>query len=390
MEDLPRKLEQKLSKRVEEDALRTLSVVEAKIDFTSNDYLGFARNEALYRETLQLVEKNRYFHNGATGSRLLSGNNEVFETTEKMLCDYYNSKAALLFNSGYDANLGLFASVPQRGDLILYDEYVHASIRDGIGGSNARHLKFKHNDLQDLKRILVNHRNKGNNHKDDVVYVVTESVFSMDGDSPDLSSLADLCMEENCCLIVDEAHAVGLFGQRGTGLVEELGLTDKIFARIVTFGKALGSHGAAVLGSVSLRDYLVNFARSFIYTTALSPHSVCAILAGHKLLSSTEGRQARQELRSRIDFFKSKLSENGLKDSFIPSNSAIHSCVLPGNLNVKRASGFLIESDFDVRPILSPTVPAGQERLRLCLHSYNTEDDICSVLEQLALSLDIQ
>ena len=388
MDELARKLQSKLSARAAESALRQLKVLGAKTDFSSNDYLGFAKSDSLYRDTIRIFEENRKLLNGSTGSRLLSGNSDLFETTERLLSEFYRSEAALIFNSGYDANLGLLASVPQRGDLILYDEYVHASIRDGIRASNARNLKFKHNDLEDLKKVLADNRNQKTERAADVVYIVTESVFSMDGDSPDLISLTELCKQEDCYLIVDEAHAIGLFGHDGAGLTEELGLTDKIFARIVTFGKALGSHGAAVLGSNLLRDYLVNFARSFIYTTALSPHSICAIFAGHKLMSSTEGVDAREKLRSRIDFFRSKLLELGLLEHFISSDSAIQSCILPGNQTVKSISANLLESEFDVRPILSPTVPAGKERLRFCLHSYNSEEEINSVLVQLALSLD--
>ena len=388
MDELARKLQRKLSARAAKGALRQLKVVESKTDLSSNDYLGFARSEALHQEALRMVP-GKFLNNGSTGSRLLSGNNELFETTEKFLSDFYRSEAALIFNSGYDANLGLFASIPQRGDLILYDEYVHASIRDGIRASNARNLKFRHNDLEDLKRVIGDSRNPKISDRDEqAVYVVTESVFSMDGDSPDLISLADLCQKEDCYLIVDEAHAAGLYGQDGAGLIVELGLENKVFARIVTFGKALGSHGAAVLGSKTLRDYLVNFARSFIYTTALSPHSVCTIFAGHKLLSSTEGQETRSDLRSRIEFFRSKLMENGLKEYFITSFSSIQSCILPGNDTVKRVSNSLYELGYDVRPILSPTVPEGRERLRFCLHSYNSEEEINSVLVQLALSLD--
>ena len=173
-------------------------------------------------------------------------------------------------------------------------------------------------------------------------------------------------------------------------MADMLGLNEKIFARIVTFGKALGGHGAAVLGSEMLVEYLVNFARSLIYTTALSPHSVATIYESHQILKADEGKKARNKLRSIIEYFRARLEELGLLNSFKPSLSAIQSCVVPGNSVVKLISRQLFNAGCDVRPILSPTVPGGEERLRFCLHSFNTEKEIDLVLKQLALSLKEQ
>ena len=387
MGSFPQRLKDKLSRRADANALRELATVSGKIDFTSNDYLGFSSDPKLHNSTLKFLDFSQPHINGSTGSRLLSGNSELFERTEKFLSSFYSSEASLLFNSGYDANLGIFSSVPQRGDLVLYDEFVHASIRDGISGSKAQHFKFRHNDLPDLRRALHSFRKRQSVGENYTVYVATESVFSMDGDSPDLPALVDFCSEEKCYLIVDEAHAVGIFGRDGAGLVKHLGLEEKVFARIVTFGKALGTHGAAVLGSAELRNYLVNFARSFIYTTALSPHSVSAIFCAHELLQSTVGVELQKKLGRRISHFKKRLKEYSLQESFIPSISAIQSCILSGNRTVKKISKELGDLDFDVRPILSPTVSKGKERLRFCLHSFNTEEEIDDVLKYIAIWL---
>ncbi len=358
------------------------------IDFSSNDYLGFANDQQLCQDTFSFLQERGLSKNGSTGSRLLSGHNLLFKETEAKIARFHQSEAALIFNSGYDANLGFLSAVPQRDDLILYDEYVHASIRDGIRMSNARHYKFNHNNLEDLETII-----KRNNEKlspNSTFYVITESVFSMDGDSPDLKRLVEICQREDCLLLVDEAHAVGVFGEKGKGLLHELELQDEVFARIVTFGKALGIHGAAVLGSNGLKDYLVNFARSFIYTTALSPHTIAGIYTAYMKLDSEQGEKAINKLARRISFFKAQIEKYDLLNYFKPSNSAIQSCLVPGNSNVKQIARQLTARSFDVRPILSPTVEKGSERLRFCLHSFNTEEEIESVLILLAKSLMTQ
>jgi 8-amino-7-oxononanoate synthase len=276
MNQLPNKLHKKLTDRNETNSLRNLGDASAGlIDFSSNDYLGFSVSEEIFNKTSQILRDYRLENNGASGSRLLSGNNKLIGFTETFIADFHKAESALIFNSGYDANIGFFSSVPQRGDIVFYDEFIHASIRDGISMSNAKAYKFKHNDLEDLTQLINKQKNlslplgempegqRGQVQRGQalaqVVYVVTESVFSMDGDVPDLQKLADFCSKNKCYLIVDEAHAIGVIGQ-GRGLVQELGLEDQIFARTITFGKALGCHGAAILGSQELITYLVNFA----------------------------------------------------------------------------------------------------------------------------------
>ena len=379
--EFPNKLAKKSRLRKENKAFRSLGVANSLIDFSSNDYLGFAKSETIFDVTHQYLIAQNSKVNGATGSRLLSGNHNLYELVEKQLADVHQSEAALVFNSGYDANIGFFSSVPQRGDVILYDEFIHASIRDGIQISNAKAYKFKHNNLADLSTLLERHSN-GTDSPDEV-YVVTEAVFSMDGDSPDLIAMSQMTEEYNAFFVVDEAHSVGVFGKNGVGKVQKLGLEKKVFARIVTFGKAMGCHGAVVLGSYELKAYLINFARSLIYTTGLAPHALATIKIAYDFLINrdNEVRFAQQKLRDNITFFRSEITRLALASVFVNSTSAIHCCVIPGTLKAKSISQGLQEKGFDVKAILAPTVALGHERLRFCLHTYNSKEEMTKVLE---------
>ncbi|GAA3566896.1 aminotransferase class I/II-fold pyridoxal phosphate-dependent enzyme [Snuella lapsa] len=378
--DFPKKLQQKLEGRKAVNALRKLGSQNNLIDFSSNDYLGFSKNETIFKATHDFLIGHRISQNGATGSRLLSGNHPLYSVVESVLCNFHKSEAALIFNSGYDANVGFFSCVPQKDDIILYDEYIHASIRDGITMSLAKSYKFKHNDIEALENMMLRH-SKPVSESHQNIYIVTESVFSMDGDSPDLIRLSEICKKNNAYLIVDEAHAIGSLGKHGVGLIQDLKLESQVFARLITFGKALGCHGAAILGSDNLKQYLINFSRSFIYTTALPPHSLATINAAYNELISTQNGVL---LKRNIIHFKSEITKNNLQHLFIISNSSIQCCIISGNERVKSIAKKLREFHFDVKPILSPTVPKGQERLRFCLHSYNSTKEISDVLQQLA------
>lgn len=400
--NFPKNLATKLETRKQNNALRKLSLSNNLIDFASNDYIGFSKNKVIFEETHQYLIDNKIIQNGATGSRLLSGNHKVYQETENFIANFHQSESALIFNSGYDANMGFFSSVPQKGDLILYDELCHASIRDGIQLSNAKAYKFKHNDFEDLESKIYNFNSNSNsnfneNNRDNLgntssfqlpasIYIVTESVFSMDGDCPNMEELVAVSKKYHCYLVVDEAHALGVFGNPdasgGEGLVQQMGLQEQVFARIMTFGKGLGCHGAAILGSQELKDYLVNFARSFIYTTGLSPHSVATILIAYQHLESE--KQTINKLRENIIHFNQEKNLLGLKPMFVRSKSAIQSAIIPGNQNVKSIAKQIQEKGFDVKAILSPTVPEGQERLRFCLHSYNSKQEISAVLSLLS------
>jgi len=356
----------KLDERKANGTYRALAPESSLIDFCSNDYLGFAQSKNLKELIDKEMAPNRGALNGSTGSRLLSGNTTYAEELEESIAAFHQSEAGLLYNSGYDANIGLFSSLPQKGDTVILDELAHASIIDGGRLSFANRFTFRHNDLQSLEEKLK--------HSKGHCYVVIESVYSMDGDTPPIVQILNLCEQYNAKLIVDEAHATGL---NYNGLINQLNLENRVFARVVTFGKALGCHGAIILGSNLLREYLVNFSRSFIYTTAAPFHQLASVKAAYELLSSS-GSEI-QKLKDNISLFKQKSS--GLKLS--PSDSAIQCLVIGGNEKTRSIAEELQKSGFDIRPILSPTVPAGTERLRICLHSYNTAQEIISLTEKL-------
>ena len=374
----PKNLSAKLEARKQNNALRQLPCTSSAIDFASNDYLGFAKSKTIFNQTHQFLIDNNYCENGATGSRLLSGNYPLYELAESCIAEFHQAEAALIFNSGYDANVGFFSSVPQKGDIILYDELCHASIRDGIQLSHAKAYKYQHNDYEDLERLITKFQIPNSKIQPTTIYIVTESVFSMDGDCPDFETMIAIAEKHQALLVVDEAHALGVFGENGGGLIQQLQVQNKIFARIMTFGKGLGCHGAAILGSDELKNYLVNFARSFIYTTGLSPHAIATIYCAYQELNTEKA--AQQALRENINFFNQQKQLLGLKPLFVRSKSAIQSAIIPGNEKVKGIATQLQQNGFDVKAILSPTVPQGQERLRICIHSYNTSDEISSLM----------
>ena len=312
--ELPEHLNQKIENYKQKELFRKLPVFNNLIDFSSNDYIGFSKSESIFKHTHAYLLENEILYNGSTGSRLISGNHSLYQITENFIAEFHDSEAALIFNSGYDANIGFFSAVPQENDLILYDELCHASIKDGILLSTAKSKPFIHNDFEDLERLILKFPNT-------TIYVVTETIFSMDGDSPNLEELVLLSEKYNCYLIVDEAHSLGVFGDRGEGLIQYLQLHNRIFARIVTFGKGLGCQGAAILGSNGLRNYLINFAHSFLYTTALSPHSVATILTAYRELEN--GIEAKEKLRQNIISFNQQKNLLGLKPMFVHSKSCL-------------------------------------------------------------------
>ncbi|MES2630274.1 MAG: pyridoxal phosphate-dependent aminotransferase family protein [Bacteroidota bacterium] len=368
--NLPDSLQLKLDQRSDNGALRKLSLPKG-IDFSSNDYLGFAANENIARRAGEILREHSATANGAAGSRLIAGHSELFERTEQMLAEFHEAEAAIIYNSGYDANAGFFSCIASRNDTIFYDQLSHASIRDGIRLSQARAFSFAHNDLNDLRSKLSS--SQGN------VFIAVESVYSMDGDQAPLAELVELCEQHGAWLIVDEAHSNGIYGN-GRGLVAGTGLEPGVFARLVTFGKALGCHGAAWLGSRQLKDYLVNFSRSFIYTTAMPPHALATILAAYEELGRSSGLIG--ELHQKISFFKEQLRDTS-GNPLIPSSSPIQGWVVPGNNEIVELASTLMKQGFDIRPIRYPTVPAGAERLRIILHVFNTEEEIRKLVKGL-------
>lgn len=368
-------LSSRLALRQRAGLLRQLRTADNLIDFCSNDYLGFAQSPEL-RLAIRRADANQHnSQTGATGSRLLTGQTQLASDVEQELAAFYRAGASLIFNSGYDANLGLLACLPQPGDTLLTDERIHASMIDGARLSYATRSRFRHNDLTDLEHQLRAVAGPGQ------VFVAVESVYSMDGDLAPLRDLADLCDQYGAALIVDEAHATGIYGPNGEGLTVALSLEDRVLARVHTFGKALGVHGAAVVGPAVLRDYLINFARPFIYSTALPPHSLLAIRCAHEHLNTQADLRAR--LHNRLAYFRQCVSWVMPGHVWTNSPSPIQCLLIPGNDNAQHVATVLQGAGFDVRAILSPTVPPGQERLRICIHAHNTEaqiDELVGVL----------
>lgn len=360
----PKKLKERLQQRIAAAGLRTLQLSEGLVDLSSNDYLGLAKNPLVY------VEQSARNRHGASGSRLLTGHSRQFESLEKQLADFYIAPAALVFNSGYDANMGLLSALPQKGDLVLFDELCHTSIREGLRLSDARSYKFTHNNLASLNALYTRWKKEMSGD----IYVVTESLFSMDGDSADLRALTQWCDQKQVFLILDEAH--GTSSGFGQGLAVENEIQDKVFARLITFGKALGAHGACILGSVELKEYLINFARPLIYTTALPPTTLGYLQALHEQRGSDQVMVRVNQLQEVIAYFLEQGTPLFSADKLSSNRGPIQWFALKGNEEVMQLSATLKQHGFDVRAIRPPTVPAGQERLRICLHAYNTREEI--------------
>jgi 8-amino-7-oxononanoate synthase len=370
------RLQTALHKRAHDGNLRQLSL-SMGIDFFSNDYLGLAKNSSV----LQPFLEEEYAHSGtqqwhgATGSRLLSGNSEYVMQAEKWLAALFQAESALIFNSGYAANLSVLSAIPQKGDTILYDEKIHASLKEGARLSFAQRYSFAHNDLTDLEQKLQR-TDKG------LVFVVIETVYSMDGDIAPLEAIIAICKKYGAYLIVDEAHSTGLWGNGGSGLLCEKDLAQDVFARIYTFGKAMGGHGACVAGSQTLTNYLVNFARPFIYTTAMPLQNVAYLMAAFQYLAENEW--LAKQLHSRVSCFRQQVKAHRLQENFVESTSPIQMLKVQGNEYAQQMARDLRAQHYNLRPVLSPTVPAGQERIRICLHSDNSEQEIAELIAAIA------
>lgn len=357
----PQKAQKLLNQRKADARFRQLKVYNHEwIDFHSNDYLGIAKKMEHF------VPKKS--HSGAGGSRLISGNSAYYLATERYLADFYLAEKTLLFSSGYTANLAMMSSVPQRGDTILYDEWVHASIRDGIRLSYAKNYAFRHNDLEDLQ--------KKSQQAQGSVFVVTEGVFSMDGDTAPINEMAKMCQQNGWFLILDEAHSSGILGTNRKGVFEDS--LCSIFARIHTFGKAVGTHGAIIAGDSQLIDFLVNFARPFIYTTALSEAQLEVIRQSHSLLN--QAQLQAQQLQAHLLYFKEKIKQKKLSSYFLESNTPIQAFLHSSEV-LQKIETTLHSNRIAAKAIYAPTVPKNKERIRLIVHSFNTQDEIDTLFE---------
>lgn len=361
--------EHRLNEQKNKNIFRTLTETSSLIDFCSNDYLGLAQSQPLYLRIQSKYQQLTHL-NGATGSRLLSGNSKYTEEVEQKLATVFKSQRALILNSGYAANVAIYSSIPQKGDTILLDELAHASIKDGARLSLAKRFTFRHNDLNDLEAKLMKASGR--------IFIGVESIYSMDGDQCPLHELNKLAKKYDAYIILDEAHSTGVVGDHGGGLATSLGIENDIAIRLYTFGKAAGIHGACIAGSSSLIEYIVNFARPFIYTTAMSPHCIVSIDCAVDYF--IESKPLRNQLKENVTKFLAELST---LNNRTPSDSAIQTLIFSGNDNVKNAAAALQRSGFNIRPIVSPTVRVGAERLRIILHSFNTADEIVSLTEHL-------
>ncbi|KAI9340281.1 putative 8-amino-7-oxononanoate synthase [Obelidium mucronatum] len=391
-------LEAALSRRRHSGLLRSLTVPPIdSCDFSSNDYLSLARNECIHAHVMQQLQSSHLL-GGSTGSRLLSGNSKTAVELEDYLATYHNAKSALLFNSGYDANVGLFETLPHPGCAVLYDELVHASVHDGLRRSRPGvvRLAWKHNNIQHLEELVwkqierIETSVSGDADLMPGILIVVEAIYSMDGDKAPLVEIVNLTdrvgmRAGGVHLIVDEAHSTGVCGSGGRGLVAELGLEDRVFVRLHTFGKGVGAHGAVVLGPSVVREYLINYARPLIYSTSLPAHSLITIQCAYHYLEM-EANQLQKQLTQTISHFRSALKSLPNDIHAIDSQTAIQGIIVPGNKRVSKVCEYLRESGYDVRPIRSPTVPKGSERLRVCLHIHNSKHEINGLIREIGIA----
>jgi 8-amino-7-oxononanoate synthase len=325
------------------------------IDLSSNDYLGLARHPLLQEGMIQAVRREGC---GSTGSRLLRGEREGFARLERAFAVFKRTERALHFSSGYLANIAVLTTFPEAGDVIFSDERNHASLIDGIRLSPARRLVFPHNDAGALARLLEEHRGTGH------AFVVTESLFSMDGDLAPLFDYASVCRSMGAALIVDEAHAVGVFGACGSGLIEATGVEDDVFVSVNTAGKALGVSGAFAAGSSWAIEYLIQRARPFVYSTAPPPAVVGALEESLSIVASEPERRERLgRLSARL---RARLIDAGLPVP--PGTSHIIPVLLGENERAVGVALALQAQGFDVRAIRPPSVPPGTARLRIAVN----------------------
>lgn len=329
------------------------------LNLSSNNYLNFADNKAITEEFLANFGSKYPF--GSASARLLTGTLPVYEELEKLLANLYNKEATLLYNSGYHANVGISSALNKKGDVIFSDKLNHASIIDGMQLSQGKFFRFPHNNMDALENLLIRERD---NYKN--AYIITESVFSMDGDIADLETIVKLKKKYNCNLIIDEAHAFGVFGEKGLGVAEDLGIVADVDLIVGTFGKAIGSMGAFVTGSRTLIDFLINKSRSFIFSTALPPMNVAFTkwVIENKLPNTYEKRKKMLALGKKLG-----------------SDSHIIPVVIGENKDTVDLCEVLFHNGYFTLPIRPPTVPVGTSRLRLSLTADIEEFELKTLME---------
>jgi 8-amino-7-oxononanoate synthase len=408
---LERRLKALLDRRRTQSTLRNLTISSQQVDFSSNDFLSLAKSDQLRDAYLKELSESK-LPLGSGGSRLLDGNSEYAENLEREIAGFHGAEAGLLFNSGFDANAGFFACVPQSGDVVIYDELIHASVHDGMRLSRAvKRLPFKHNCVKDLERLLkdcledIEGLRTSKNH----VFIAVEAIYSMDGDLVQLRDVVETVeriLPSGCgYIVIDEAHSTGVLGPQGRGLVCELGLEKKVFARLHTFGKALACNGgeypipppcpkhtkkwqlAIILGSPLLRHYLINYARPLIYTTFMSYPALAAIRASYSLLQNGHTVRLAAHLRLLIKILFTELNarptfHGNLTWPTVCPESPIFAVQ---TADPKPLAKFLQDRGMMVRAVVPPTVPEGTSRVRVCLHAGNTEDEIHDLVKSLEM-----
>ncbi len=331
------------------------------LNLSSNNYLNIADNQAITQEFLDNVG-NRYSF-GSASARLLTGTLPVYQELEELLSSLYGKESALLYNSGYHANVGISSALNQKGDVVFSDKLNHASIIDGMRLSDGKFFRFPHNDMRALEKLLDRERKNFNN-----AFIITESVFSMDGDIEDLKKIVELKKKYNCIMIIDEAHAFGVFGEKGLGVAEELGIIDDVDLLVGTFGKAIGSMGAFVTGSKTMIDFLINKSRSFIFSTALPPINI----AFSKWIIETQISKTAQKRKNMLNLAK----KFGSQSHIIP-------VVIGENKDTVDLCEVLFHNGYFTLPIRPPTVPVGTSRLRLSLTADIREEELQTLKEKI-------
>lgn len=376
-------IEEFLRKRTEQGLLRELHPITSRkngrvlidskeyIDFSSNDYLGLSDHPKLIESVKSMLDK---YGTGATASRLLSGDLEIHHILEEKVAEFKNKESALIFNSGYQANIGIISSIFTKGDVIFSDKLNHASIVDGILLSGADFFRFQHNDLNHLEHHLKKERKKFKN-----ALIVTETIFSMDGDKPDLKGLIELKEKYDCLMFADEAHATGIYGKNGSGIVEEEELSDRVDLIMGTFGKSLGGFGAYLAASKKIVQYLINGCRSFIYSTALPPQVIACNLAALDLIKEEPFR--REGLLKSAKYFRDELKN---KKFDIKGGSQIIPVIIGDNIKTVELAKKLQNKGYWVLPIRPPTVPHGEARLRFSLTFNHNKEVLRELIDDLS------
>lgn len=371
-------LERELHQRRELKEFRTVKRrPSSHVDFSSNDYLGLIDSGTLDTSLRSALTRTPEDLNlsGAGSSRLIAGSSRFIEEFEEWLAGFYGSESALLFTSGYTANLGLISSLGSLNDLVfLYDEQSHASIRDGFRLARVKSYRFFHNDLSHLESLLKTQK------KQAIIFV--EAVYSMEGDTAPLPDIIELAEQYGAQVIVDEAHAVGVYGNTGDGMTASLGLTDKVFARVCGWGKAHGCQGATIVTNTQLHDFLVNFSRPFIYSTGISPLLALTAQCSYHIVQ--EAAAERTKLFELITAW----NETSLSDGILRSQnlSPIQTLQLDETTEgstdrLRELVAYLQEHNFHVVPIYPPTVPRGGERIRISLHNFNSSEEVSNLIQ---------